>query len=179
MIMADVFAVFGTLLAVGMALPGLLLTWRLLLPSIVGRAQQRLEQTPWRCFFVGSGFLFVYLVPTLVLSSLPWAGFKALGFIASFLLLTMASIGAAGLASLMGERLEQLGLGVSGSGATVRGAIALTLAVAFPLVGWFIFLPLMFMLVLGGAFFALLGWTPRRVASTTPAPSTVQNPMQP
>ncbi|NJN93776.1 MAG: hypothetical protein HC875_06645 [Anaerolineales bacterium] len=50
MIMADVFAVFGTLLSLGIALPGLLLAWRLLLPNHVARARQRLERTPWQCF---------------------------------------------------------------------------------------------------------------------------------
>ena len=45
MIMADVFALFGTLLALGIALPGLLLTWQLLLPNVVSRAQQRLNHT--------------------------------------------------------------------------------------------------------------------------------------
>ncbi len=65
MIMADVFATFGTLLTLGIALPGMLLTWRLLLPKIVTRAEQRLEQTPWQCLFAGGFMLVIYLITTL------------------------------------------------------------------------------------------------------------------
>ena len=71
MIMADVFAVFGTMLALGIALPGLLLTWRLLFPKVVDRAQQRLTQTPWRCFFSGGFVLLLSAIPITVLFSIP------------------------------------------------------------------------------------------------------------
>ena len=157
MIMADVFAVFGTLLAVGISLPGLLLTWHLLLPKFVDRAGQRLDLTPWRCFFVGTGLVLVSLLPLIILFNLP--GFQALGFAGVFSLLTITSLGAAGLASLMGQRLH--GLNVSPAGATIRGAVVMELAAAFPLVGWFVFIPLTFLITLGAAVFALLGWEPR------------------
>jgi hypothetical protein len=164
MIMADVFAVFGTLLAIGIALPGLLLTWRLLLPSLVNRAYQRLEQTPWQCFFTGSAFLAVYLIPTIILFNLPWTGFQALGAIAVFVLLTITSLGAAGLAGLMGQRLHDLGLASSMVGATVRGAVAMELAAIFPVIGWLVFIPITFILALGAFLFAILGWMPRPAA---------------
>lgn len=161
MTMADVFAVFGTLLAIGLALPGLLLTWRLLLPTLAGRAEQRLAQTPWRCFFLGAGFLAGYLIPVTLLFNLPWGGFKAMGFLAVMLLLAFTSLGAAGLAGLMGQRLHHLGLTGSVAGATLRGAVALELAAVFPIIGWFVFIPLTFITVLGAALFALLGWMPQ------------------
>ena len=153
--MADVFAIFGTLLAVGIALPGLLLTWRLLLPQLVDRAQQRLEQTPWQCFFGGAGFLIIYLIPTLIFFNLPWGGFRAIGGIATLILAAIASIGAAGLAKLMGRRINTLGFEASAVGATVRGAVVMELAAAFPLIGWFIFIPPTFIITLGAALFAL------------------------
>ena len=158
MIMADVFAVFGTLLAVGIALPGLLLTWRLLLPSLVERAQQRLEQTPWKCFFGGLGFFLIYLIPVLILFNLPWGGFKALGGIASFGLLAVTSLGAAGISGLLGERLQHLGFQTSTVSAFIRGAVVLELAAAFPIIGWFIFIPVTFITALGATLFALAGW---------------------
>jgi hypothetical protein len=159
--MADVLAVFGTLLALGIALPGLLLTWRLLLPKWVARAQQRLEQTPWQCFFGGVIALGVYLIPTLILFNLPWGGFQFIGAVGVFILLTITSIGAAGLAGLMGQRLDNLGVNSSVVGATVRGAVALELAAVFPLIGWFVFIPVTFIMALGAFLFALVGWMPR------------------
>ncbi len=174
MIMADVFAVFSTLLALGIALPGLLLTWQLLLPKIVERAEKRLTQTPWLCFFVGGGFLLAYLIPVIILFNLPWGGFQGLGFIATLALLAIISLGTAGLAGLMGQRLSGLGLELSPAGATIRGAVALELAAVFPLIGWFVFIPVALLLSLGAAIFALLGWQPktgpdRAEAKETPA----------
>ncbi len=161
MIMADVFAVFGTLLAVGIALPGLLLTWRLLLPNVIARAQQRLEQTPWRCLFVGGFALPLYLIPVIILFNLPWGVFKAMGAGATFILLALTSLGAAGLAGFMGQRLQSLGLDASTIGATVRGAVAMELAAAFPLIGWFIFIPLTFIASFGATVLAFISRIPR------------------
>lgn len=171
--MADVAAVFGTMLAVGLALPGLLLTWRLLLPGVSGRAEERLSRTPWLCLGLGLAALSAALIPLVILFNLP-AGLQAAGFAGTFLLLAITSLGAAGLAGLMGERLRQLGLSASGVGATVWGAVALELAVAFPLVGWFILLPLAFSLSLGAALFALLGWLPRPRRTGVAAPAAEQ-----
>ena len=51
--MADVYAVFGTLLALGIAFPGLLTATWLLFPGAVGRATLRVSATPARSFFFG------------------------------------------------------------------------------------------------------------------------------
>ena len=133
MIMADVFAIFGTLLALGIALPGLLLTWQLLLPNIVERAHQRLTHTPWLCFFTGGVTLGFVLIPILILANLPWGGFRAMAAGGALLVMTIASFGAAGAARLMGERLQRFGFAASTVSALIRGAISLELAAAFPL----------------------------------------------
>jgi hypothetical protein len=173
MIMADVFAVFGTLLATGIAFPGMMLTWRVLLPKTVYRAQTRLDHTPWRCLFVGSFLILVSTIPIIILFSLPWGGFKAMAVLAVLALMAIASLGAAGLALLIGGRLEGLGLKGSPVRATLAGAVALELAAVFPLVGWFFFLPLTTLVTLGAAAFALLGWMPRGL-SRPPAPQGVE-----
>jgi len=161
MIMADVFAVFGTLLAVGIALPGMLLTWQLLWPKMVNRSQQRLEKTPWRSFFLGSAALAIYMIPVIALFNTPSEGGQGLGLIAIFALMAFASLGAAGLAEFLGQRLQALGVNATGVGATVRGAVAMELAAVFPFIGWFFFIPIAFIASLGAAIFALLGWMPK------------------
>lgn len=161
MIMADVFAVFGTLLALGIALPGLLLTWQLLVPNVIQRAEDRLEKTPWRCFWTGLALLGLSSIPVAILFNIPGVG-QAIGFASLFLLMTMASLGAAGLAKLMGQQLQRQGSSLSNSGATVRGAVAMALAAVFPIIGWFVFIPLILMITFGAAVFALLRWQPRR-----------------
>jgi Na+/melibiose symporter-like transporter len=161
MIMADVIAVFGTLLALGIALPGLLLTCRMLLPNFTDRAQSRLSQTPWRCLFAGGFLVLIASIPIIILFNLPWGGFQAMGAAALIGLMAIASLGAAGLAGLIGRQLRELGLKSSEVGATLWGGVAMGLAAVFPLVGWFVFLPLAFVVTLGAAAFALLGWMPR------------------
>ena len=110
-----------------------------------------------------------YALPVIILLNLPWGGFQALGIAAIFLLMAITSLGAAGLAGLMGQRLQTLGLNASDAGATVRGAVAMELAAVFPIIGWFIFIPVAFVISLGATAFALIGWTSRPKIQTTPA----------
>ncbi|MFN8569830.1 MAG: hypothetical protein U0Z44_20385 [Kouleothrix sp.] len=166
--MGDVFAIFGTLLAVGMALPGLLLGLSLLLPAHVGRAQLRLAATPWRCLLAGGALLLAGGLPIVGLLNLPAGGLKLIGWAGLALLLACTSVGAAGLAALMGERLRSAGGAMPPHGALLRGAITLELAAAFPVVGWFVIVPLAALAALGAAGLALLRRTPGR-AEAAPA----------
>jgi hypothetical protein len=154
--MGDVFAVFGGMLALGIALPGLLLAWSLLFPTTVERARLRLERTPWRCFWLGLITLLVIGLPLAILFNVPAGPVQLVGWVGSFVLLALASVGAAGLAALMGERLRRVGLAASAPGALLRGALALELAAIFPLIGWFIVIPLATICSLGAMAFALL-----------------------
>ena len=51
--MADVYAVFGTLFALGIIFPGMLFSWSLIFPGTVGRASSRIENTPRRSLGLG------------------------------------------------------------------------------------------------------------------------------
>jgi hypothetical protein len=175
MAFGDVCLLFGTLLSVGIALPGLLVAWGLLLPGTVGRARLRLEHTPGQCLGMGLGCLILGFVPFRLLFAIPGLG-VALGWLGVGLLLTFASIGAAGLAALMGDRLRQGGLAASPVGATLRGAVALELAAVFPLIGWFIVLPVVLLLVFGATGFALLRWSPRPVTPPSLPPYPLPQP---
>jgi len=170
MIMADVSAVFGTLLALGIAIPGLMLTWQLLFPKVVNRAETRLQTTPWKSFFGGLIVLAIFLTPILILFNLPGSFAQFLGFTGVFVGLTFASIGTAGLSKLMGVQLQKNGTSLTVTGVMVRGAVAMELAAIVPFIGWFIFLPLAFIASLGAVFFALLKWKPRVKTQPAPAP---------
>ena len=163
MSLGDVLLIFGLLLAHGVAMPGLAVTWGLLYPGGVARSRSRLAQTPGRCFLLGLGALaFGAILVRLGFALGPVPGWFGLG-----LLLALASLGAAGLAALLGERLRAEGLAVSPTGALLRGAVALELAVVVPLIGWFVILPLGTVAMLGAATFALLRREPR-VATPPP-----------
>lgn len=156
----DITFVFATLFALGVVFPGLLLAWGLLLPAQVERARERVARSPWKTFFLGALVLLVAGVPIALLNGR--AGpLQFIGIVSAFVLLTVVSIGAAGIAALMGERLRAQGVSATSPGALLRGAIALEFAMVFPLVGWFIVLPLVGTLSLGAATFALLRSSPR------------------
>lgn len=162
MSLGDVLLVLGLLAAHGVALPGLSVTWSLLCPRIVARSRERLARGPGRSFLVGLGATAAaaLLVPVgFGLGPLP--GFFVLG-----LVLALASVGGAGLAALLGERLRAEGVAATPTGALLRGAVALELAVAVPLVGWFVILPLGTVAMLGAATLALV--RPGRRASSPP-----------
>jgi hypothetical protein len=160
--MADVYAVFGTLLALGIAFPGMLTAWKLLFPSIVERAGTRVAKKPWRTFWVGVGLTFIVTLPIGILLALPFGPAKFLGMVLLMLTLAFASLGAAGIPAVMADRLH-MGSTVepSSAAAFVRAAISLELAAAFPFIGWFIVIPIAIFISLGSAFFAVLRWGTR------------------
>jgi hypothetical protein len=159
--MADVYAVFGTLLALGIVFPGMLTAWWLLFPAVVDRAGSRIASTPWRSLGLGLLCTLALTIPIGVLLALPVGGAKLVGAVLLGLALVFASLGAAGVAAVMGKVWQERSEGKASGGATfVRGAVALELAAAFPLLGWFVVIPITTLVGFGGAAFAALNWMP-------------------
>jgi len=170
--MSDVLAIFGTVLVLAVVYPGLLTVCWLLFPASVERARAHIERRRGRSFWTGIAASIVVAVPILVLFALPLqaATFAAVFWLASAL--AFATIGATGIAAEMGRRLEQRShADVSGATAFVRGAVALELAGAFPLVGWLIVIPLATVTAMGASVLALLGGL-RRTHAVSPASSS-------
>lgn len=156
--MADVYAVFGTLLALGIVFPGLLLAHRLLFPSFVKRAQKRVLTNRGASFGIGLLGVATAGLPVIVLLALPFGPVKFVGGMLLMLTLAFASLGAAGVAGAMASSYrEASGEGMSEIAAFVRGALALELAAAFPFLGWFLIIPGAIVISLGAALGALLG----------------------
>jgi hypothetical protein len=132
-----------------------------------------LELTPWRCFWLGGVLVALLVVPVVVLLALPFGPAKLAGWVVVVLALAFASLGAAGLAAKMAGQMAQASPGLSAIAAFVRAALALELAAAFPVIGWFIAIPLLIVTALGAAVFALLHSlpAPARVPVIAPASS--------
>jgi hypothetical protein len=78
---------------------------------------------------------------------------------------------------LMGERIAGKEAGLTH---ILKGAVMLELACFTPLVGWFLFTPLVMALNTGAAAFALIGWAPKpRPAQEQPVDSTRTAPSTP
>jgi len=115
--MADVSAIFGILLLLAMVFPGLRLTvWRIF-PDRVSQAEAILRAARGRAFGVGLGSLAVDLHLSLVLLSAAAGVGQFLGGMLIAAGLRLASIGAAGLALLMGRQLSLVAGGGLGAAA--------------------------------------------------------------
>lgn len=167
--MADIYAIFGTLLALGIAFPGILTAWWLLFPKKVEVARQRIADTPWRTFTFGLFSTICIAIPLLIMASIPFPFTQLLAAAGAIAMLGFATIGAAGIAAQMATRLRQRS-NLSEPAAFVRAAVAFELAAAFPLIGWFFVIPISIIISIGASVYAILGWKPR--AAATPAPET-------
>lgn len=155
--MADVYAIFGTLLALGIAFPGMLTAWWLLFPRMVTQGANRLADRPGRSLGIGLLSAMVLAVPITVLLAMPFGPAKFLGGALLLGTLTFASLGAAGIAEAMaGVLREKLSGELTPLAAFVRSALALELAAAFPALGWFFFMPIAVLASLGSAVQGLL-----------------------
>ena len=225
--MAEIWAIIGTLLALEIIFPAILIAWWLTFPASVERARQRLDRTPWKCFVVGLVISIILLFPIFVLAIvLPLELTRITGSLLFFIVFAFSGLGAAGLAIKMVEKLNRstnsnsppsttqirgsfflelaaglwlgaiitaillpaiitllglpLGLGwaigwsifffIIGLGSLglaikkrrqvsttdlMRGAISIELAASLPIIGWFIATPLMFIMAVGAAIFAI------------------------
>ncbi len=159
--MADVYTVTFSLIGILLSVPALLVALSLLMPNVTQRVQTRLEQTPGRSFFLGVPVTAAFALFIAIASQVNIGPVQALAFIAAALLMGIGSIGGAGLARLLGERIRPLAHPNSELTNLVRGAVVYELAALVPIVGWFLFIPIAGMMAVGAAVFALVKWLPK------------------
>lgn len=178
--MSDVYLAFGILLSLGLVFPGLIITWWLLFPGLNSRAERRLAYNPILTFAVGLFLTLAITVIVLVLVNVPLPGASFLAAALVICILAVAAVGAAGLTSWLARRLRRrTNPGLSEAGSFLRAVVALELAAAFPLVGWFLFIPLCIIVCLGAASLALLGGEPQRQVTPAADPATTTGTMTP
>jgi hypothetical protein len=166
MIMADVYTVTFSLIGILLSLPALLVVINLLMPGVTERVQTRLEMTPGRSFVLGVPVTAAFALFIAVVSQAPGVG-QAMAIGAGVLFMGLGAIGGAGLSRLLGERLRLLAHPNSDLANLVRGAVVYELAALVPIVGWFLFIPLAGIMVVGAAVFALVKWLPKPAAQPT------------
>lgn len=159
--MADISAFFFILLILGVAFPAMLAAWWLLFPKLIQRAQTRVEKSLGVTFWLGVIVVIALVIPIVILMALPIGPAQSLGWILIAASLTISSIGSAGIAAHLGERMKQTGNNYSSLSAFLRGAVILELAAFLPIIGWlFVWIPLL-ITSFGATAFALLNWMPK------------------
>lgn len=172
--MADISAIFFILLIIAIAFPSMLAVWWLLFPNLISRAQTRVEKSLAQSFWLGLVVVIALTIPIIVLMALPFGPAKFLGWVLLAASLALSSIGSAGIAAHLGERMKQAGNKYTPLSAFIRGAVILELATFFPVLGWLFIWPLALITAFGATGFALLNWMPRektQVSSATTSPS--------
>jgi len=127
---------------------GLIIAVALLLPKQASDAQRTLSRSPVRSFFIGLAMLIPTVLGVTMLRS-PIGSVKLLGFALLVYIGAALAIGASGVAMLMGQRIREMTDSRSDFAGLVRGSIVFSLALGFPLIGWFVFLPVSLVLSLG------------------------------
>ena len=163
--MADVYTVTFILIGILLSLPALLVGLNILMPRVSERVQIRLLETPGKSFSLGMGITAVSFLFIAITAQANLGPLRAMAFVAGITYAGLGTIGAAGMTRLLGQRLSGADQANANPANLLRGAVVYELACFFPIVGWFLFAPLVGMTVVGAATFALLKWLPKpRVA---------------
>jgi hypothetical protein len=172
--MADVYAVTFTLIGILLSVPALLIALNLLFPRTTGVAYERLKYTPVRSFILGLVVLLAFLFWIVVTAQAGQSLVQATAVLAAAAGMGVGSLGGAGMARLLAEKLGDIAAPASHLTHLLRGALLFEFACLVPLVGWFVFLPLAGTAALGAAVFGLIGRSPRTESEAEPAPATEQ-----
>ena len=148
------------ILALVVCLIGTMVTLTALMPGVTGRSQAALQRWPWRAFFIGLvNYVFLTGMALIIFS----AAIDILNLIGVFILAFLAAVtalGLGGLTQLTGERMAAMRTSeMSPLKQVVWGAVVLELTGLLPLVGWFLFTPIILMIAFGAA---VLGWRSRK-----------------
>ncbi len=149
---------------------GLLIATSLLFPVHAKRAEYALETNPKHCFGKGLVVLLVFILGMTLLSN-PFPLAKLVGFGIVLLTLGIMVMGGAGTAHLMGRRISEMQEARTSFFSLASGSVVFSLAIGFPVIGWFLFAPISLVFAMGAGLSAI---RPRRqvvAPPTSPIPS--------
>jgi hypothetical protein len=149
--MADVYTVTFILIGMLICLPALLVALNLLLPAVTKRIETRLSEKPGRSFVIGVPVTAVLILWVLITAEAGAGVIRGTAFITAAFGMALGTLGAAGMARVIGKRITPLAQPNSTMTNLVRGAVVYELACLFPIVGWFVFAPLIGVTVMGAA----------------------------
>jgi hypothetical protein len=160
--MADIYIVVFSVIGFLISYPGLMASLNLMLPKVTDSAYQRLAGTPGKSFMLGLPVAAAFALWIAITANIGVGPVQALAFIAALIWMTLGALGGAAMCRLLGERISEWNQSGTAIGNIVRGAIIYELAFMFPILGWFVVLPISSIVVLGAAIFGLFGWVPKQ-----------------
>jgi hypothetical protein len=156
----DSFAIVAILGGICLSAWALIMTLALIFPSKSGQAKERLIARPWAAFFAGLAMWATIGLFGFILLSIPLPIGKLMGWTVIMGLLSIASIGAAGLASLASHRLLELAPEITPYASLSKSAAVIVVSGLVPLLGWFLIVPVLTFVSTGAGLQALLSRQP-------------------
>lgn len=154
MSLAWVQAMVALIVELMVSLTGLLTATAVLLPVHTKKAEIALERSTTKCLFRGVGLVFVFVIG-IAMVSLPLPLAKLIGFLTIIGIASLLTLGGAGMAQLMGNRISEMSGAKTTFSALLHGSIAYSVGVFFPFIGWFVLAPLSILCALGAGVSAL------------------------
>jgi hypothetical protein len=173
-IMIKILGLILAILVTGAGLAALPATVELLFPDVVGRCRTALEKSLLRLFLLGLVNFVFFVVLAILLGKVSEAvphHFKAVFGLPAVLILAalvvLAAPGLTGLVTLLRTRMGSTSSPVIGA---LRAAVLLFLAGLTPVVGWWLFTPLVLITSLGAGIAAVVRRPAKRAAAPVPTP---------
>jgi len=157
LIIGDVLAVVASLIGICVSLWATLVGTALLFSARSDRARLVAENSPWRSFGVGVGVALTIGVLSAILLANPAPLGRLLGFLGAGALCSWVALGAAGVASLLADRLQARDRDITPVAALSRAAAIIVTACLVPFFGWFFVAPILVLVFLGAGTQSVLG----------------------
>lgn len=156
MLIGDVLAITAGLAAICASAWALMVGVAVMFSHRTRHACRVVERNGWSTLAIGLPIALVggFLSVALVGAPNPLA--KLIGTAIYLALLSIAVVGAGGLATFVGRKIEPLDPSVSPFKALSRGAAILVLGCLLPLFGWFLFAPALLVMSIGAGVRALV-----------------------
>lgn len=175
MTIGDVLAVMAAVFVVGATWAATILLAALAFPAKTTLAQQKIVSAPGASLARGLGLALVLGVLAAVFWSRPGPA-RLIGGLLLAALGALAAVGSAGIARLVGERIQAVGSHMNPFAMLTRGTILYVAAGFLPIIGWFLVAPVALLLSVGGGAAAFLTKSKKATVQEgviSPAPTNV------
>jgi len=151
MTIGDVLAVIAAFFVVGASWAATILIFALAFQFRAAAAEQKIISSPGRCFLRGLVISIVVGVAALLLNKSHAGPVRIIAGALLTGLAVLAIVGSAGIVRLISDRIRGHGSEMTPFSTLTRGAILYVLAGFLPIFGWFLVLPVGFLISIGSA----------------------------
>jgi hypothetical protein len=155
LILGDILAIVASVIGIGVSAWALTICMGYLFSNHAGSAARSIQKKPWLAVGLGLATLLTIGLLSIILLSVPNPAVKFAGTLSSGFIVLTAFLGNAGMARIMGEKIRAE-CGCTDYAAFTKGAGLLVAACMFPVFGWFVLGPILFIMSLGAGITTLL-----------------------